>query len=237
LPDGIKASYRRILDPQYPSTLFQEQRRFQEYARDLVRLPLPGEGPLDYLLPEARWRELCARLEDWESWFIGLSQATGVYFFPSREWVSRLVRYLLRLRVSRLLEAGAGRGYLTAGLAALAAGAGMEFLAVDRGDGEFQAGLPVSPLVQPGNVFTVMGEFQPQALLYAWPPPGQSIAPLFAAPSLRYLVLIGEEKGGAAGAPEDWERLPHKISPYLSAFSRGRTGPERHGVTIFFQRS
>jgi hypothetical protein len=111
----------------------------------------------------------------------------------------------------------------------------MAFLAVDRGDGEFQAGLPVSPLVQPGDVFTVIGEFQPQAVLYAWPPPGQSIAPLFEVPSLRYLVLIGEEKGGAAGAPEDWERLPHKISPFLARFSRGRTGPERHGVTIFFR--
>jgi len=223
------------LDLRHPSLNFLEQRLFQEYARDLIRLPRPGEGPLDYLPPEAQWQELFAQIEDRESWFMGLSQATGVYFFPSREWASRLVRYLLRLKVDRLLEAGAGRGYLTAGLAPLAAGAGMAFLAVDRGDGEFQAGLPVSPLVQPGDVFTVIGEFQPQAVLYAWPPPGQSIAPLFEVPSLRYLVLIGEEKGGAAGAQEDWERLPHKISPFLARFSRGRTGPERHGVTIFFR--
>jgi hypothetical protein len=225
------------LDLPHPSSLFQEQRLFQAYARDLVRLPRPGEGPLDYLLPEARWRELCSRLADRESWFMGLSQATSVYFFPSREWPLRLVRYLERLKVSRLLEAGAGRGYLTAGLAPAAAGAGLTFLAVDRGDGEFQAGLPVSPLVQPGDVFTVIREFQPQAVVYAWPPPGQSIAPLLAAPSLRYLFLVGEEKGGAAGAPEDWERLPHKISPFLARFSRGRTGPERHGVTIFFKGS
>jgi hypothetical protein len=222
------------LDLHHPSPVFQEQRRFQNFARALIRLPRPGEAPLDYLLPEARWQEICCRLGDPESWFMGLSQATGVYFFPSREWVSRLLRYLQRLGITRLLEAGAGRGYLSAGLGPLATAAGLEFLAIDRGDGEFRAGLPLSPLVQPGDVFACIRELQPQAVVYAWPPPGQSLAPLLEAPSLRYLLLIGEAKGGAAGAREDWERLPHKISPFLSRFSRGRTGPERHRVTIFY---
>lgn len=222
------------MDLCHPSPGFQEQRRFLDFARALIRLPEPGEGPLDYLLPEARWQELCRGLPEPESWFMGLSQATGVYFFPSREWVPRLVRYLRRLGVGRLLEAGAGRGYLTAALGPLAAAAGMDFRAIDRGDGEFRAGLPVSPLVQPGDVFTVIREFQPQAVIYAWPPPGQSLGELLTAPSLRYLLLVGEEKGGAAGAREDWERLPHKISFFLGRFSRGRTGPEKHRVTIFF---
>jgi len=217
----------------HPSSLFQEHRRFQDFARALIRLPQPGEGPLDYLLPEARWQELCSQIGERESWFMGLSQATGVYFFPSREWLPRLARYLKRLGVRRLLEAGAGRGYLTAALGPLVAAADMDFLALDRGDGEFMAGLPVSPLVQPGDVFTAIREFQPQAVLYAWPPPGQSIAPLFEVPSLCYLLLIGEEGGGAAGAQEDWESLPHKNSPFLRHFSRGRTGPEKHRVTIF----
>lgn len=222
------------MDLYHPSPLFQEQRRFQDFARALIRLPQPGDGPLDYLLPEGRWQEICARIEDQESWFMGLSQATGVYFFPSREWVPRLVKYLQRLGVTRLLEAGAGRGYLTAALGPLVEAAGMKFMALDRGDGEFQAGLPVSPLVQPGDVFSVTPEFQPQAVVYAWPPPGQSLEELWRTPSLRYLLLIGEEKGGAAGAREDWERLPQKNSPFLRHFSRGRTGPEKHRVTIFY---
>jgi hypothetical protein len=188
---------------------------------------------VDYLLPEARWLELCARITDRESWFMALSQATGVYFFPAREWVSRLLRFLQRLGVTRLLEAGAGRGYLSAGLGPLAAAAGMVYRAVDKGEGEFISELPVYSGVERGDVFQVVGAFQPEAVLYAWPPPGQSIALLLGAPSLRYLLLIGEERGGVAGAREDWERLPHKISPYLSRFSRGRTGPERHCVTIF----
>ena len=222
------------MDLLYPSAKFQEQRRFQEFARALIRLPQPGEGPLEYLLPEARWQEICRGLADPEAWFMGLSQATGVFCFPSREWPPRLLRYLRRLGVGRLLEAGAGRGYLTAALAPLAASAGLDFRAIDRGDGEFLSGLPVCPLVQPGDVFEVIRDFRPQAVVYAWPPPGQSLAPLWEAPSLRYLLLIGEEAGGAAGAREDWERLPHKISPYLGRFSRGRTGPDRHCVTIFY---
>ena len=221
------------MDLQYPSDNFREQHRFQEFARDLIRLPRPGEGPLDYLLPEAQWQELCSGITDRESWFMGLSQATGVYFFPSREWLPRLVRYLQRLGITRLLEAGAGRGYLSAGLARLASAAGLGFLAVDKGEGEFISELPAYPGVERGDVFQVIRDFRPQVVLYAWPPPGQSIAALLEAPSLRYLILIGEEQGGAAGAREDWERLPHKISPFLTRFSRGRTGPEKHSVTIF----
>jgi hypothetical protein len=219
----------------HPSPHFQGQRRFQEFARALVRLPQPGEGPLDYLLPEARWQEISAPLADPEAWFMGLSQATGVFFFPSREWPRRLLRYLRRLGVKRLLEAGAGRGYLTAALAPLATAAGLDFLAVDKGEGEFQAGLPVCPLVQPGDVFQVIRDFRPQGVVYGWPPPGQSIAPLWEVSSLRYLLLMGEGAQGAAGAPEDWERLPQKNSPFLGRFSRGRTGPEKHRVTIFFR--
>lgn len=217
----------------HPSLNFQEQRRFQDFARALIRLPEPREGPVDYLLPEARWQELTSRMRDRESWFMGFSQTTGVYFFPSREWPSRLLGYLRRLGVRRLLEAGAGRGYLAAGLGPLAAAAGLEFLAVDREDGEFRLDLPVSPLVQTGDVFQVIREFRPQAVVYAWPPPGQSLRELLEAPSLRYLVVMGEEKGGVAGAREDWERFPHKISPFLGRCSRGRTGPEKHRVTIF----
>ena len=136
---------------------FREQRQFQEAARSLVRLPAPGEGPLDYLLPEARWQELLGRAPDPAAWLMALSEATGVYFFPSREWVPRFVRYLRLLKVSRLLEAGAGRGYLTAALAPLCAAAGIDFRAVDRGDGEFVSELPVHPRVERGEALRPAG--------------------------------------------------------------------------------
>ncbi len=144
-----------------PSGLsFREHRAFERLARDLVRLPGPGEGPLDHLLPEARWRELTDGVPDEAAWLMALSQATGVYFFPSREWVQALMRYLKLLGVTRLLEAGAGRGYLTAALAPLCAAAGIRFRAVDQGDGEFVSGLPVYPGVETGDALTAARELR-----------------------------------------------------------------------------
>jgi len=213
---------------------FREHRAFERLARDLVRLPDPGEGPLEHLLPEARWRELTDEVPDETAWLMALSQATGVYFFPSREWVQALRRYLKLLGVTRLLEAGAGRGYLTAALTPWCAAAGIRFRAVDRGDGEFVSGLPVYPEVETGDALTAAREFEPQVILYAWPPPGQSVGPLCQMPFLHYLIVIGEAGGGATGAREDWETLPHQVSPALSRYGRGRTGAVNHRVTVFY---
>lgn len=215
------------------SLFFREQRQFVNFARALIRLPAPGEGPLEYLLPEAHWQELGRPAQDLEAFLMALSQATGIYFFPSREWVPRLVRYLKLLGVARLLEAGCGRGYLTAALAPLAEAAGLTFKAIDRGDGEFQTELPVHPRVELGDLFTAIWEFKPQAVLYAWPPPGQSLAEICQVPFLHYLLVVGEAGGGVTGAREDWQRLPHRISPALSRYARGRTGQNRQVTTIF----
>lgn len=218
----------------YPGVSFREQQAFERFARDLVRLPLPGEAPLDYLLPEARWRELAALVPDEAAWLMALSQATGVYFFPSREWVLTFGRYLKLLGVTRLLEAGAGRGYLTAALAPLCASAGIAFRAVDKGDGEFVSGLPVYSKVEAGDAHTLVQEFRPEVVVYAWPPPGQSIAGICQLPFLHYLILIGETEGGVTGALDDWQTLEHRWSPILSRYGRGRTGRQRHAVTVFY---
>jgi hypothetical protein len=218
----------------YPGVSFREQQAFERFARELVRLPVPGEGPLDYLLPEAGWRELGSQVPDEAAWLMALSQATGVYFFPSREWVGTLMRYLKLLRVTRLLEAGAGRGYLSAALAPLCAGAGITFLAIDRGDGEFVGGLPVYAGVERGDANTCVWEFKPEVVVYAWPPPGQSVAGICQSPFLHYLILVCETEGGATGAREDWRTLPHRWSPVLSRYGRGRTGSQHHRVTVFY---
>lgn len=144
-----------------------------------------------------------------------------------------MLRLLLRLGVRRLLEAGAGRGYLSQALAPLARQAGMAFLAVDRGEGEFISGLRVSPVVVPGDAFQVVHSFRPEAVFYGWPPPGQSLAPFFACETVHWVIVAGEPGGGVTGAREDWERLPHRLSWALSRFCRGRNGPAGHGVTIF----
>jgi hypothetical protein len=219
-----------------PSTLFQPQRRFEAWAQRLIRLPQPGEGGLEHLLPEAEWQRLLRQAPDPEHWLAALSQATGVYFFPSREWPMRLWRWLRHVGVQRLLEAGAGRGYLSAALSPLASAAGLVFKAVDKGEGEFAGALPSHPSVATADVFTEVHRFRPDAVFYAWPPPGQSLVSLFSCASLRYLVVAGEPGGGVTGAPEDWETRSHKKSPYLSQCCRGRTGQSRHQVTIFWHK-
>ncbi len=218
------------------SVRFRERQRFLEQARSLVRLPEAGAGPLDYLLPEARWQDLLRQSSDQAIWLTALSQATGVYFFPSREWPPHFLRFLRLLKIKRLLEAGAGRGYLTAALAPLCQGAGLIFRAVDRGDGEFQSGLPVHPRVERGDVFEAIWDFRPEAVLYAWPPPGQSLVRICQMDFLHYLIMVGEAGGAATGEPEDWRRLAHRASPSLSRWGRGRSGPERHRATVFYGR-
>jgi hypothetical protein len=221
-------------NPMPPGLGFRDRQAFEQLAQRLVRLPAPGEGPLEYLLPEARWRELSAGVPDEAVWLMALSQATGVYFFPSREWVMALKRYLKLLGVSRLLEIGAGRGYLSAALSPWCAAAGISFRAVDQGQGEFVSGLPVYAGVERGEALAAIREFRPEVALFAWPPPGQSVAPICQVPFLHYLIVIGEAGGGATGARADWQTLPHRESPALSRYGRGRTGSQRHRVTIFY---
>ncbi len=233
---GIE-SFEGHFDFCQPSQISRQHRRFEAWAQTLIRLPQPGEGPLDHLLSENEWQRLLKQTPDPEGWLAALSQATGVYFFPSREWPGRLMRWLKLARVRRLLEAGAGRGYLTAALAPKATAAEIIFKSVDKREGEFASQLPVHPSVAPGDVFQEGDRFRPEAVLYAWPPPGQSLAPLFTCSSLRYLIVAGEPGGGVTGAREDWETLASKKSPLLSRFSRGRTGQTRHQVTIFWRGS
>jgi hypothetical protein len=221
-------------NPRPPGLGFRDRQAFAQFARELVRLPAPGEDPLEYLLPEGRWRELTAGVPDEAAWLMALSQATGVYFFPSREWVAALRRYLKLLGVSRFLEAGAGRGYLTAALAPMCAAAGISFRAVDQGQGEFVSDLPVYAGVERGEALAAIMQFRPEVALFAWPPPGQSVAPICQVPFLRYLIVIGEAGGGATGARTDWQTRPHRVSPALTRYGRGRTGSQSHRVTIFY---
>jgi hypothetical protein len=88
--------------------------------------------------------------------------------------------------------------------------------------------------VERGDVFTAVQDFRPEAVLYAWPPPGQSLAGICQADFLHYLILVGEAGGGATGDPADWQILKHRESASLSRFGRGRSGPLRHRVTVFY---
>ncbi len=163
-----------------------------------------------------------------------LSQATGVYFFPSREWVLALCRYLHLLGIKRVLEAGAGRGYLAAALESLLPRQGMAFKAVDKAQGEFESGLFRHPVVESADALMAVQVFRPDLVLYAWPPPGQSIGPLCRSPGVSYVLVLGEPNGGCTGDPADWQRFHYRYANLLSRYGLGRSGRRRQAATVFF---
>jgi hypothetical protein len=224
------------LNPQWCTTqaTWRQRRRFQDLARTLIELPAPGDPPLDHLLSETVWNRLVPKDDHEEAVLTALSHATGVYFFPSLEWVRAFCRFLHLLRVRRVLEAGAGRGYLASALAPLLARQGIAFKAVDDAQGEFESGLPRHPVVEPTDALTAAQAFHPELVVYAWPPPGQSLAPLCRTPGVRYVLVQGESNGGCTGDPADWVRLRYRSSELLSRFGLARSGRRRQAVTIFF---
>lgn len=225
-----------ILDPQWCSAqaTWRQRRRFQDAAQTIIRLPAPGADPLKHLWSEAAWSRFVPPDHQEEAVLTALSQATGVYFFPSREWVLAFCRYLRLLSIRRVLEAGAGRGYLAAALAPLLARQGVIFKAVDNGQGEFESGLPRHPVVESADALSAVQDFHPDLVLYAWPPPGQSIGPLCLSPGVRHVLVLGERTGGCTGAPADWQRFRHRYAGSLSRYGLGRSGRRRQAATVFF---
>lgn len=216
-----------------PQATWRERQRFGEVARTLIRLPEPHEDPLEVLLTEAAWRQLVPADAHEETVLAALSQETGIYFFPSQEWVLRFCRLVELLGVTRILEAGAGRGYLAAALAPQCARRGMSFLAVDSAQAEFESGLPRHPVVRLGSTLEAVREFYPELVLSAWPPPGQSIGPLLASAGVRFVLVVGEDQGGCTGDPGDWRTLAPRLIKSLSRCGLGRSGRRCHTATLF----
>jgi hypothetical protein len=224
------------LNPQWCSgqATWRQRCRFQDAARTIIHLPAPDDEPLAHLLPEAAWSRLVPPDDQEEVVLTALSQATGVYFFPSREWVLAFCRFIRHLGIRRVLEAGAGRGYLASALAPLLARQGIAFRAVDNAQGEFESGRPRHPVVESSDALTALQVFCPDLVVYAWPPPGQSIGPLCRGPGVRYVVVFGEPNGGCTGDPADWQRFHYRHAGFLSRYGLGRSGRRQQAATVFF---
>jgi hypothetical protein len=222
------------LDPQWCSgqATWRQRRRFQDAAHRVVHLP--HDDRMDYVWSEADWNRLVPADDKEEAVLAALSQATGVYFFPSREWLEVFGRFIHLLGLRRVLEAGAGRGYLAAALAPLLARQGIAFMAVDNAQGEFETGLPRHPVVESADALQAVHLFSPDLIVYAWPPPGQSLGPLCRSPGVRYVLVLGEPGGGCTGDPTDWQRFRYHQVRTLSRYGLGRSGRRRQAATLFF---
>lgn len=217
--------------PEAPRT-HRGWQRLVAAARRLFYLPAAGGGE-EHLLSVAEWNRLAPPAVE-AALLPALSLATGIYFFPTREWLHRCCRFLELLRSRRVLEAGAGRGYLAAALAPRLAARGIAFLAVEKTAGAYDQGLPHHPVVQPGDALLAVHQWRPDIILYAWPPPGQSIAPLCRPPWVRFVLVLGEPGGGCTGDPRDWQRLAHRTITSLSRLSWARSGRQRQSATLFY---
>jgi hypothetical protein len=222
-----------ILDPQWCSgqATWRQRRRFQETAQRIIRLP--DDDRLDYLWSEDVWAWLVPPDAHEEAVLSSLSQITGVYFFPSREWVWAFCRFIHLLGIRRVLEAGAGRGYLAAALAPLLVRQDVAFKAVDKAQGEFETGLPRHGVVESADALQTVHLFSPDLVVYAWPPPGQSVGPLCRSPGVRYVLVLGEPRGGCTGDPADWQQFRHHYAWTLSRYGLGRSGRRRQAATLF----
>ncbi|MBI5495456.1 MAG: hypothetical protein HY904_10570 [Deltaproteobacteria bacterium] len=129
--------------------------------------------------------EACDRRDPW--WVCEATSAGPVYLLPTREWMRHLVRLLDRLGVRRVLEVGAGDGFLAECLAR--AGSGLHVTATDThawrrprarmnaADRRVYRGVRFSG-IRPGSNVKRLGaaaaitRFRPDLVLVSWPPPG-----------------------------------------------------------------
>jgi hypothetical protein len=108
------------------------------------------------------------------------------------------------------------------------------FKAVDNAQGEFESGLPRHPVVENLNALLAVQSFHPDLILYAWPPPGQSIGSLCRSLGVRYVLLVGEPDGGCTGNPADWQSFYCRSMDFLGHYGLGRSGRQRQTATLFF---
>lgn len=145
-------------------------------------------------------------------WVCEASSAGPLYLLPTREWVTALARFVDSVGARRVLEVGAGDGFLSSVLKrrrpALVVKATDDFSwtrasrrmgAADRrefGATPF-AGIRPLPLVQKATAASAITAFRPDLVLVSWAPPGTLVERAIRAPSR--LVLDISVEGDVCG--------------------------------------
>lgn len=176
------------------------------------------------------WREVADFLQQGGVFSeVALTAQAQLYFLPTAEFLRALIGLFRHLGVKRVLEVGAGEGFLAGALAAQ----GFQVRATDL---EAVPGAPYGAQVQRAGHLEAAARFQPELAFWCWPPLG-SRAPqeLLQAPSLKYYLDVGDG-GCATGLPN---LVPQFQGRYLHTLSRlGFTrldwGPFRHNRCFLF---
>lgn len=160
-----------------------------------------------------------------------LADGLQLYFLPTEEFLLALIRLFRHLGVSRVVEVGAGEGFVAAALAAR----GFPVVATDL---EAMPGAPYGAPVHRANHLEAVAAFQPEMVFWCWPPLG-SRAPqeVIRAPGLKYYLDVGDG-GFATGAPELVPQFRGRYLPTLSrlGYTRLDAGPFRHNRCFLFRK-
>jgi hypothetical protein len=231
----------------YPGTILSQPLEQLAYSRAVAgesRGALPDLAPSPELL--ARGRELLlhdgqrrvpprCEVEDFLSrggFFsdVVLSGGPQLYFLPTEEFLTALIRLCRHLGVSRVVEVGAAEGLVAAGLTARG-------LPVTATDAEPPCCSPYGVPVHRADHLAAVAAFQPELVFWCWPPLG-SRAPeeIIRAPGLKFYLEVGD--GGFASGAHDL--VPRYRGRYLATLSRlGYTrldvGPYRHNRCFLFK--
>ncbi|MEW6659825.1 MAG: DUF1566 domain-containing protein [Thermodesulfobacteriota bacterium] len=154
-----------------------------------------------------------------------------LYFLPTKEFLRALIRLCRHLGVKRVLEVGAGEGFMAGALAAR----GLPVVATDL---EAMAGAPYGVPVHRAGHLEAVAAWQPDLIFWCWPPLG-SRAPqeLLQARGWKYYLDVGDGGGATAAA----NLVPQFRGRYLPTLSRlGYTrldwGPFRHNRCFLFRK-
>jgi len=161
---------------------------------------------------------------------VALMERTQLYFLPTEEFLQAFIRLCRLLGVKRVLEVGAGEGFMAGALAAR----GLQVMATDL------EAIPAAPYGAPvyrAGHLEAVAAWQPELAFWCWPPLGsQAPRELLLAPGLQYYLDVGDG-GCAAGTPN---LAPQFQGRYLHVLSRlGYTrldwGPFRHNRCFLFR--
>lgn len=213
------------------------------WTRDGARR-LPGREELDRALTDLTVDDL--------AWLCEFGALGPLYFLPTRPFVSALARELRMLGVKRVLEVGAGDGFLSRCLRLAAPD--LHVIATDSGawqrpEGRMSAaerrefsgrdvpGLVLGPDVERVAALPAIEKHSPDLVLAAWLPPGPLLDRLIRAP-VAYVLELGAPAGVT---PSAWSwRFAHEfLEGPLEALARCRLDarPHKHlhsRATLYF---
>jgi hypothetical protein len=161
---------------------------------------------------------------------VALADGLQLYFLPTEEFITALIRLFRHLGVKRVVEVGAGEGFVAGALAA-------QGFPVTATDLEAVPGSPYGAPVHRAGHLEAVAAFQPELAFWCWPPfnsraPGE----LIRAPGLKYYLDVGDG-GFAAGAPGLVAQFRGRYLHGLSrlGYTRLDWGPFRHNRCFLFR--